>query len=735
MNVIGQPISRFDGRLKVTGTARYTSDIAIAGALQAALVSSTIANGSISSLDTSAAENAPGVIAVFTHRNMPRMNPTPKPWSHLHPHGQSYLPLQDDQILYANQPIALVVAKTLDQANYAGTQIRANYEAKPPVVFGPESVKDAVDPPQFLWPVASSVGDAGAAIATADVKIKQTYTTTDRHHNPMEPHATTAIWDADGALTLYETTQHIFGTRELVSMVLGVPLAKITVVSHFVGGGFGCKGYVWPHTLLVALAAKVLNRPVHVQLTRAQMYSMAGHQPASIQTIALGAGKDGKLTGIRHDSVSPTSMFDNYIEYAALCPRSLWSASGGISTNHKIVHVNRNTPSALRAPHEALGHFAMESALDELAYETGVDPVALRLLNDTDTDPHTGRPFSSRAMRKCLTEGAARFDWDKRIPEPCSMRDGRYLIGQGMAGAIYTHWRWPAQARVTLNRDGSVIVEAGTHELGTGTYTVLQQVAADTLGLSPESVTVRLGDTRLPASHASIGSATAANAGASVMLAAKSARDKAIELARTGKNAVFDAANSAGVVVKDGKLMLPAKSLSITYAELLRRNDLSSLTGDGNYDPIPEGPKAVFSFSAVFAEVRVDPDLGPVRLSRFVGAYDCGQVLNPKTARSQAIGGIIWGVGQALLEKSETDPAMGRFVNRNYSGYLVPTAADIPELDVLFVGDFDSEASPIGVKGLGELTSVSVAPAIANAVYHATGRRIRHLPITVEDLL
>ncbi|MGH8128934.1 MAG: xanthine dehydrogenase family protein molybdopterin-binding subunit [Gammaproteobacteria bacterium] len=735
MNAIGRPISRFDGRLKVTGTARYTSDIEVAGVLQAALVSSTIANGRISSLDISAAENAHGVIAVFTHRNMPRMNPTPKPWSHLHPHGQSYLPLQDDRILYADQPIALVVARTLDQATYAGTLIRVGYDAKLPAVFGPHSIKEAVDPPQFLWPVASSVGDADAAITTAEVKIQQTYTTTDRHHNPMEPHATTAIWDADGALTLYETTQHIFGTRELVSMVLGVPIAKITVVSHFVGGGFGCKGYVWPHTLLAALAAKVLKRAVHVQLTRAQMYSMAGHQPASIQTIALGAGRNGKLTGIRHDSISPTSMFDNYIEYAALCPRSLWSASGGISTNHKIVHGNRNTPTALRAPHEALGHFALESALDELAYETGVDPVALRLLNDTDTDPHTGRPFSSRAMRKCLTEGAARFDWDKRTPEPSSMRDGRYLIGQGMAGAIYTHWRWPARARVTIGHDGSAIVETGTHELGTGTYTVLQQVAADTLGLSPENVTVRLGDTRLPTSHASIGSATAANAGASVMLAAKSARDRAIELARTGHDAPFVDADSGDVVVEDGKLMLPAKSLSITYAELMKRNGLSSLTGDGDYDPIPEGPKAVFSFSAVFAEVRVDPDLGLVRLNRFVGAYDCGRVLNPKTARSQAIGGIIWGVGHALLEKSETDPVMGRFLNRNYSGYLVPTSADIPELDVLFVGDFDGEASPIGVKGLGELTSVSVAPAIANAVYHATGRRIRHVPITVEDVL
>jgi xanthine dehydrogenase YagR molybdenum-binding subunit len=551
----------------------------------------------------------------------------------------------------------------------------------------------------------------------------------------MEPHATTAIWDADGALTLYESTQHIFGTRELVSMVLGIPLTKITVISHFIGGGFGCKGYVWPHTLLAALAAKVLKRPVHLQLTRAQMYSMAGHQAASIQTVALGARRDGKLTGIRHDSISPTSIFDNYIEYAALCPRSLWDASGGISTNHKIVHVNRNTPTALRAPHEALGHFAIETALDELSYETGVDPVTLRLLNDTDIDPHTQRPFSSRAMRRCLIEGAARFGWEKRTPEPRSMRDGRYLIGQGMAGAIYTHWRWPAQARVTLRADGSALVEAGTHDLGTGTYTVLQQVAADTLGVLPEKVVVRIGDTRLPTSHASIGSATAANAGGSVMLAAKAARDQAIELARTGGYSPFRNADSRDVFVEDGKLMLRSKNVSVTYAQLLTRNELTFLVGDGNYDPAAEGPKAVFSFSAVFAEVRVDPDFGLVRLNRFVGAYDCGRVINPKTARSQAIGGIIWGVGQALFEKTETDPALGRFLNRNYSGYLVPTCADIPKLDVLFVGDFDEEASPIGVKGLGELTSVSVAPAITNAVYHATGRRIRHLPIAVEDLL
>jgi xanthine dehydrogenase YagR molybdenum-binding subunit len=369
--------------------------------------------------------------------------------------------------------------------------------------------------------------------------MEQTYTTSDRHHNQMEPHATAAVWDADGALTLYETIQHIFGAKQLVSIVLGVPVEKVNVISHFLGGGFGGKGYVWPHTLLTALAARVLNRPVRIQLTRAQMYSMVGHQAATIQSIALGAEKDGKLTSIRHESISPTPVFDNYIEYAALASRHLWAATGGISTNHKVIHVNRNTPTAMRSPHEALGHFAFESAMDELAYATGVDSVALRLLNDTKIDPLSGRPFSTRAMRECLTKGAARFGWDKRTPEPGSMRDGRYLVGQGMASAIYTHWRWPAKARVTIDSDGSALVEAGTHDLGTGTYTVMRQVAADALGLAPEKVTVRLGDTRLPESHASIGSATMANAGAAVMLAAKAARDKAIALALTGQEAPF----------------------------------------------------------------------------------------------------------------------------------------------------------------------------------------------------
>jgi xanthine dehydrogenase YagR molybdenum-binding subunit len=736
MNAVGQPISRVDGRLKVTGRARYTADLAVADAAHAAIVHSTIANGRMVSIDTGAAEKAPGVLAVLTHRNIPRLNRLP--WSHLRPQGQTYLPLQDDRIHYAGQPIALVVATTRDQAAHAGTLIKVEFEARAPAVFDPRTAnEDAVVPPQRMWPLASSVGDAEAAIANAAVRIEQAYTMPDRHHNQMEPHATMAVWNADGTLTLYDSTQMVVGTRKLVALLLGLPEEKINVVCEFLGGGFGGKSWSWPHTLLAALAANVVKRPVRVQLTRAQMYAMVGHQAATVQTIALGADRNGKLAGIRHDSINPTSVFDDYVEYAAVVSRHLWGAGSGISTSHKLVHVNRNSPVVLRAPMEAQGHFALESAMDELAHATGMDPVELRLRNDTDTDPYSGRPFSTRALRQCLTEGAKRFGWDKRSREPSSMRDGRYLIGQGMAAAIFTHWRWPGKARVTLNRDGTALVEAAAHDIGTGTYTVMAQVAADALGVAPERVTVRLGDTRLPESHPAIGSATTANAGASVLLAAQAARAQAIELARTGRDAPFGGAAPEDVSVADGRLSLARKNLNITYAELLARNGLSSLVGDGDYHPVEEvnGPKAIFSFSAVFAEVHVDPDFGLVRLNRVVGAYDAGRIINPKTARSQAIGGIIWGVGQALLEQTETDPVLGRFLNRNFSGYLVPTNADIPNLDVLFVGGFDEEASPLGAKGLGELTAVSVAPAIANAVYHATGKRIRDLPITAEKLL
>jgi xanthine dehydrogenase YagR molybdenum-binding subunit len=736
MNAVGQPISRVDGRLKVTGGARYTADTLLGGMAHAAIAYSTIANGRTTSIDLVAAEKAPGVLAVLTHKNTPRMNQMT--WSHLRPQGQTYLPLQDDQVRYPGQPVALVIAETLDQATYAATLVKVGYETNAPAIFDLRTAEEvAVEPSQRMWPLSSSTGNSDEAIADAAIKIKQTYTMPDRHHNPMEPHATVAVWDDDGTLTLYDSTQMVVGTKKVVSFVLGLPEEKINVTCEFLGGGFGGKSWSWPHTVLTALAAKAVNRPVRLSLSRAQMYSMVGHQPATVQTVALGADRDGKLTGIHHDSINPTSVFDDYVEYAAMASRHLWRASGGISTSHKIVHVNRNTPVVLRAPMEAQGHFALESAMDELAYAMGVDPIELRLHNDTNTDPYSGRPFSTRALRECLTKGAARFGWEARSPQPRSMRDGRYLIGQGVAAAIYTHWRWPGKARVTVRADGSALVEAAAHDIGTGTYTIMTQVAADALGLEPDKVTVRLGDTRLPESHPAIGSSTAANATAAVRMAARAVREKALELALTGRNVPSNSVGAEDKTVANDSLPPTATNLSFNYGELLARNGLSSLVGEGDYNPVEEaiGPKAVFSFSAVFAEVRVEPEFGLVRLNRVVGAYDAGRILNPKTARSQAIGGIIWGTGQALLEQSEIDSASGQFINRNFSGYLVPTNADIPDLDVLFVDGFDEEASPLGAKGLGELTAVSVAPAIANAVYHATGKRIRNLPITAEKLL
>jgi xanthine dehydrogenase YagR molybdenum-binding subunit len=735
MSSVGQSLPRLEGRLKVTGGALYTADIPMAKALHGSIVHSPIANGRVLSIDTSAAARAPGVTAVFTWRNMPRIKPVQKPWVHLHPYGQSYLPLQDDQIHYAGQPVALVLADKVAHAEYAGTLVKIDYDTRPVVVFDAETASRAINPPQFLWPVNSSVGDPAKGFADGTVQIEQAYRTADRHHNQMEPHATLSNWDRDGNLTIYEASQGVFALREFVSILMEMPPERITVMSRYVGGGFGGKAYVWPHTLMAIVAARVVRQPVRIQLTRAQMYSMVGHQPATKQTIGLAANKDGKLTGIRHESISPTSVFDDYIEYAANASRSLWAASGGIATGHKIVKVNRNTPTAMRAPHEALGHFGIESAMDELAYVVGVDPVALRLLNDTQVDPYTGRPFSTRGMRQCLTEGARRFGWSERNPVPRSMRDGRYLIGQGVASAIYTHWRWPSKARVVLKRDGSAVVESGMQEIGCGTYTVMRQVAADALGLPPEKIDVRLGDTRLPASHSAIGSTTMSNAGAGVLLAADAVRRKAIALATTGRDAPFAGASEKDVWAAAGRLVSGDRAIS--YSDLLARNSLKVLTGEGNYSPVEEaqGPASIFSFSALFAEVRVDEELGIVRVSRFVGAYDAGRIINPTTARSQAIGGIIWGIGQALLEQSETDPRTGRFLHRNYSGYLVPTNADIPDLDVVFAGEFDREASPLGSKGLGELTAVSVAPAIVNAVYHATGKRVRDLPVTIEKLI
>lgn len=488
--------------------------------------------------------------------------------------------------------------------------------------------------------------------------------------------------------------------------------------------------------MLAAIVARKIGRPVRIQLTRAQMYAMTGHQAATDQVLALGASDDGRFTGIRHDSVVAASMSDGYMEQPGLSTRSMWQATHGIGTTHRAVRTHRNAPTVMRSPFEGVGNWALESAVDELAYKLDMDPMALRLANEPDDDPATGRPFSTRGIRRCLAEGAARFGWSGRPMAPRSMREGNLLIGQGMACAIYTHNRVPARTRMTMRADDTVLVEAAMHDIGTGTYTVMRQIAADELGLPIKAVVVSLGDTRLPSSAPAFGSCTTANAGSSVMLAARALRAKIAGVA-TANGGVLAGHSIEQLVARDGGLALAAGGTVARYSAIVARQGGAPITAEGAYAPAPEaaGKKAVFSFAAMFAEVSVDQDLGLVRLRRYVGAYDAGRIINPRTARSQAIGGIIWGVGQALTEASDTDPRSGRIVGRNFSDYLVPSNADIPELDVIFAGEPDADASLLGSKGLGEVTAVSVPAAIVNAVFHATGRRMRDLPIRPEHLL
>ncbi len=486
--------------------------------------------------------------------------------------------------------------------------------------------------------------------------------------------------------------------------------------SSFLGGGFGRKGYVWPHQILAAVAAREVSRPVKLVLSRAQAYTSHGYQTGSEQTLELAATKDGKLTALRHESVTPTSPFDDFVEYCAIGTRSMY-ACPAIETKHRAVRVNRNTPTAMRAPHEGLSMFGLECAIDELASELDIDPVELRLRNYAEKDPTTGKPFSAKSLRECYRQGMERFGWARRKPKPGSMRDGNNLIGLGMASAIMTTFRFPAKARATLEKSGNVIIEAGTQEIGTGVYTVMPQIAAEALGIPVERVRLVLGDTTLPETGGTFGSSTTLSVGSAVHDAATKLRQKIAMLA--------------------GGQIQPQK-----YADVLEKKGLERLSAEGswspgaNASPLGEVPDwSMHTFGAVFAEVRVDKDLLTPRLTRCVGVYSAGRIINPKTASSQITGGMIWGIGQALLEQSEIDERFGKYVSKNLGEYHLPVNADVLSLEAFFVEEEDRQASTVGAKGIGELGAVGVGPAIANAIYHATGKRIRDLPITLDKLL
>ncbi len=732
--VIGEPLDRTDGALKVTGAARYAADFTQPHLCHAVLVQSTIARGRIVRLDTVRAEHAPGALLVLTSGNVPALpqrglaavNP---------PAGRVLSLLQDDVVHYHGQPIAVVVAETHDQAIFAAALVRATYAPNEPILDFSRARANAYAPRSAGQVDADKAwGDVDAALAAAKVRIDATYTTPMQTHNPMEPHATLAHWEGD-SLTLYDATQYISGVRQTVAKTLGIGAEKIRVVSPFVGGGFGCKGSTWSHVVLAAIVARKVQRPVKLVLSRSQMFGPVGCRPQTEQHIALGADADGTLTAIRHDVISHTSEFEDFSEPSAKPTRMLY-ACPNVSTTHRLTKLNVGTPTFQRAPGEATGTFALEVAMDEVAYALAVDPVELRLRNYAEADPESGRPWSSKHLRECYRDAATRFGWAQRSPVPRSMRNGRSLMGWGMATATYPANRSAASASAMLLPDGSALVRSGSQDIGTGTYTVMTQVAAETLGLPVERVRFELGDTMFPDAPVSGGSMTAASVSPAVQAACLALRDKLIAVAIADPQSPLRGLAPEKVSAADGWLVSAGSSTT--------RESIAAVVGrradplEARADAKPGAEKsqyAMHSFGAVFVEVTIDPDIAQIRVPRIVATYDVGRLLNAKTALSQLRGGLVWGVSFALFEESMLDQRIGRFVNANLAEYHIPVNADIQELAVNFVEQPDLRFNPLGVRGIGEIGITGVAGALCNAVYHATGNRIRRLPITLDLLL
>ena len=730
---VGQPIDRVDGRAKVTGQATYAADVAVAHVAHAVIVTSPVSRGRITSMDVAAARRAPGVLAVLTHENAPEVPAAPGEEKGA---GDRVLQiLQDDRIVHADQPIAVCVADTLERAQHAAGLVSARFAAGPArgaidTDLGSAYVPKTAGPGQKP---DSSRGDVAAGMRAARARVEATYTTPVETHNPMEPHATIAVWQGDDRLTLYDSTQGIFGVRKRLAEVFKLEPDQVRVINHFVGGGFGCKGSPWSHVVLAAMAARVVRRPVKLVVTRQQMFSLVGHRPRTIQKVALGARADGVLTAVRHDVVAETSRFDEFVEGSATTTRLLY-ACPNVATTHRLVRLDVPTPTFTRAPGVASGTFALESAMDELAYQLGIDPVALRLKNHADRDPDADKPWSSKSLRECYRRGAERFGWSRRTPKPRSMHDGRVLIGWGMATASYPAKQMPSSARARIRPDGSVLVQSGTQDIGTGTYTIMTQIAADALALPTGVVRFELGDTMFPEAPLSAGSFTASSTGSAVKMACLALRRKLAELAVADRRSPLHEFSPDQIDARDGALV--ARGRRDPYVDILRRSGQPEVEAEFKTEEKAERKKyTTQAFGAQFAEVRIDRELGQVRMSRYVGAFAAGRILNPKTARSQFIGGIVWGIGQALQEHTARDPRTARAVTRDLVDYHVPVHADVPDIDILTVDEDDPYVNEIGAKGVGEIGITGCGAAIANAVHHATGVRVRDLPITLDKLL
>ena len=730
---VGKPVSRLDGTLKVRGQAKFAAEVAIEGLLHAAIVHSTIARGRIATLETKAAEVAPGVALVMTHRNAPRLR-APEAFGEGDGVAGSNLPvMQDDRIHWNGEAVAVVLAETQEQADHAAGLVSVTYEEEEAATDFAAAQAVAHHPDSVLGePAVLAIGDAEKALAAAAHRVDATYTTPPLNHNAIELHAATVEW-VNGKLTVHDATQMITSTAGSLAKVFGLKPEAVRVLSPFVGGGFGGKG-LWSHQILAAAAAKLAGRPVRLMLSRESVYRLVGGRTPTVQRVALGAAKDGGLDALIHAGTVAMTTHNNCPEQFTFPARHLYAAKS-MRLEQKVADLDMLANTWMRAPGESVGTFALESAIDELAHDMAIDPIELRRRWEPERDPTSHSPHSSRHLVKAYADGAARFGWDRRDAAPGRRRDGEWLVGMGVATGTYPYYRFPGvKARVRLDADGQVTVSTAGHEMGMGTATVQAQHAADRLGVALENVAFEYGDSDLPAGAMAGGSSQTAGTVAAVTAAADALLAQVLKLA--GNDSPLSGLRTSEVVARDGGVghaKDPARHES--YGSILRRakRDFVEAEETGSM-PLEQMKYSMHSTSAMFAEVGVNAVTGEVRVRRFLGSFDCGRILNPKTAASQFRGGIIMGLGLALSEATLFDPRFGRVMNPSLAEYHVPVHLDVPEIDVMWT-DIPDPQAPLGARGIGEIGITGTAAAIANAVFNATGRRVRDLPITLDKLL
>jgi xanthine dehydrogenase YagR molybdenum-binding subunit len=732
-SIIGSAVPRIDGKFKTTGTARYAGDYNFPRMAYAVPVCSTIANGTIRSIDTAAAEKLPGVLLILQHDNISgiyRNGPNSGRNSESRP------PLSDNAVSYWGQYVAVVVAETFAQANAAAAAVRVQYDAaKPNVNTELGDPMPAIGAPGGPH-IQSQRGDADAAFASAPVKIDVTYRTPVETHNPMEMHATTAVWRGP-RVTLYESTQGVVNHHSVMSEVLGVPPENIEIISRFIGSGFGGKLFPWPHSALCAIAARETKRPVKFVVSRKMMFSDVGHRPRTQQHVRLGATPDGKLLSLSQDYLNHTSQFDDIRENCGEATPFLYSTAN-LRVSSGLVRRNIGTPSPMRGPGAVPGLFAMESAMDELAIKLNMDPVQLRLGLDTLTDEESNKPFSSRHLKECLQVGSEKFGWSRRTPQVGSMRDGDLILGYGVACASWGAGRGPSQCTVALLPDGTARVGSATQDIGTGTYTVIAQVVADKTGIPVDKVEVILGDSSLPPGPMSGGSTATASVMPSIIDGVEAAVKNLLAIAVHAPNSPFNGQDASTLTLTDGRIHAKSQPASsgTPFGDILRSANIASARGEGKSTGNPNAEKySMHSFGVQFAEVQWDPGIAHLRVSRIVTVIDGGRIINRSAATNQCAGAAVMGVGMTLFEKTIYDPRNGAPINSNFADYIVPTIADTPNIDVHFLDIPDPLMGSYGARGLGEIGLAGVAPAITNAVYHATGFRARDLPVRIEDLM